>query len=895
MAFSIQTNVNSLIAQENLRVNSNFQSQTIQRLTSGYRINSSGDDAAGLAIANKFRSDTAELSQGVRNANDGVSTLQIIDGGMNNIAKMLDRLRTLATQSASDTFTGDRNVLNSEFKSLTTEIDRQAQSIGLDTNGKFAKSLEVYLGGGHAASTGNLDTNNGTVTVNLTGASVDTQSLGLKGMQVVAGNVDIGPNGTHKVADILANGSNNQAVAGYAQMYVSGAGFSDSTKIKLSVNLAGVTDVTTLAAAVNSAITNAASGNTQAATAFKNAGIVAGVHTGSGTEQQLSFTSSSSAFQVEAGDQMANALLGNMSGTLGTAVKNTTTTGNTATAGTGFTASGVTVRISGGGLSAAQDITFATSTNIDQAISELNTNVNANAALKAAGITVSGAPGGALTFTSATGEKVNVMATGDAAGTLGMGGFMAGNSGEVDYTSRVGTAYDKDTKYGNTVLEFSVNGGASNVAADTKITINLDGGDATQGSLTSGGAWATQAGKKIGLLLDGVSVAPDLTLSGGASTAEGMASDINGSALLNGTVKASVDGAGHVVLTALGKGAHTITLSGTTDVSLTGLAAGANFKGSSRTDSDLKDALNSAFAASSTLQKAGLQATVNTGTHVLTIGSSNNTFFRMNASNTAGTGAIGFGSTGGAATTFGGVAVNTSKVSVLDANGTSNTRALDFSALSFGSDDQSISIAANDSNGTLHTKTIILKNDAASRTGKNIDETLAYINTQLQQSNDSTLQKIVAVKENNGGAEQINFLSSLSKFSVGLGNSANGNALNSGGAATKDSQALGTGTNISIESKSGALAAVTAVATAIATLGTAQAAIGKGQNQLNYAIGLAQSQISNFSAAESRIRDADVASEAANLTKAQVLQQASMAAMAQANSAPQAVLALLRG
>jgi len=157
MAFSIQTNVNSLIAQENLRVNSNFQSQTIQRLTSGYRINSSGDDAAGLAIANKFRSDTAELAQGVRNANDGVSTLQIIDGGMNNVSKMLDRLRTLATQSASDTFTGDRNVVNSEFQSLLTEIDRQAQSIGLDTNGQFAKSLSVFVGGGKAAGTGALN------------------------------------------------------------------------------------------------------------------------------------------------------------------------------------------------------------------------------------------------------------------------------------------------------------------------------------------------------------------------------------------------------------------------------------------------------------------------------------------------------------------------------------------------------------------------------------------------------------------------------------------------------------------------------------------------------------------------------------------------------------------
>lgn len=73
-----------------------------------------------------------------------------------------------------------------------------------------------------------------------------------------------------------------------------------------------------------------------------------------------------------------------------------------------------------------------------------------------------------------------------------------------------------------------------------------------------------------------------------------------------------------------------------------------------------------------------------------------------------------------------------------------------------------------------------------------------------------------------------------------------------------------------------------------------QGKVGTGQNKLMYSIALAQSQISNFSTAESRIRDADVAAEAANLTKVQVLSQASMAAMAQANSAPQQVLALLR-
>jgi len=92
-----------------------------------------------------------------------------------------------------------------------------------------------------------------------------------------------------------------------------------------------------------------------------------------------------------------------------------------------------------------------------------------------------------------------------------------------------------------------------------------------------------------------------------------------------------------------------------------------------------------------------------------------------------------------------------------------------------------------------------------------------------------------------------------------------------------------------------ALASLTALATAVTNLGVVQGKVGTGQNKLQYAITLAQSQISSFSAAESRIRDADMAAEAANLTKAQVLQQASLAAMAQANAAPQAVLALLRG
>ena len=173
---SIQTNVTSLFAQQNLSVNTEFESQTIQRLTSGFRINRSGDDAAGLAVANLFRSNINELQQGVRNANDGTSILQIVDGGLNNISQILDRLKTLATESATGTFAGDRNTLNNEFTTLLTEIDRQAANIGLSGAGgnasKYNVAIAVFIGGGDTQA-------DSAVTVDLSGAGNQVDSSGL--------------------------------------------------------------------------------------------------------------------------------------------------------------------------------------------------------------------------------------------------------------------------------------------------------------------------------------------------------------------------------------------------------------------------------------------------------------------------------------------------------------------------------------------------------------------------------------------------------------------------------------------------------------------------------------------------------------------------------------------
>jgi flagellin len=563
---SIQTNVNSLVAQQNLSVNNAFQSKTIQQLTSGYRINSSGDDAAGLAVANKYRSGVAELMQGVANGNDGVAQLQIMDGGMNNISQMLDRLKTLAMQSASQTFSGNRSTLNSEFQTDLGEIDRQAQSIGLNTGGDFAKSRAVYRGSGSGSQT----QSNAVVTVDLSKSTVDTQSLGLSGYSAVKlaasvlNDYDLSAAGTNNVAGIMGGGN-----AGSGQFTFSGPGFGGTAAasgIQISPVLTGVNNTTGLVNALNAAIQTAANSSTAAnVAAFKAANIVASVHTDSAGHQQLEFTSSNTAFNVTADDQLANALMGNLA---------TATTGNAAnSAGSALVASGA---------------------------------------------------------------------------------FELGTAGAT--------------------------GPSSNTAANV--------------------AWTTGA----------------------------------------------------------------------------------------------------------------------TANQVVTI-------------------------------------------NALDSSGTAHPLSI---TLAFATQLDSVAHAVN------------------------------AINSALQTSNDSTLKQITAVADPTGIAG-INFISNLSNFSVAISPYTAGGLGPAAGVSATSAIQVGQGGVADISTIQSAQAAVTAITSAVQALGAAQAGVGKGENVLNYAISLAQSQITNFSAAQAQIRDADVAAQAANLSKAQVLQQSSIAAMAQANSAPQAVLALLKG
>ena len=129
MGLRIATNVSSLTAQRHLRNTRRLLDKSLERLSSGYRINRAGDDAAGLAISEKLRARTRGLVQAQRNASDGVSLIQVAEGGLNEVQNILVRLRELGVQAASDTIgQKERRYLNEEYQSLKEELDRIANS-----------------------------------------------------------------------------------------------------------------------------------------------------------------------------------------------------------------------------------------------------------------------------------------------------------------------------------------------------------------------------------------------------------------------------------------------------------------------------------------------------------------------------------------------------------------------------------------------------------------------------------------------------------------------------------------------------------------------------------------------------------------------------------------------
>jgi flagellin len=222
-----------MVASDNLSTNMNFMTNTIEQLTSGYRINNAGDDPAGLTVANQYRSNIAELTQGVLNANTGVTQLQIMDGGLSNISNMLDRLNTLASESATSTFTGNRSTVNNEYQNILSEIDRQAQNIQLNQGGVNNNVLSVLIGGAtQAAGT------DAAVSVDLSGQAVDSSSLGLAGTSVAGGGNSIAGSANLVTATTVLGSNESQA---FTVNYTNSSGVASNLTVTVKGTASGIT------------------------------------------------------------------------------------------------------------------------------------------------------------------------------------------------------------------------------------------------------------------------------------------------------------------------------------------------------------------------------------------------------------------------------------------------------------------------------------------------------------------------------------------------------------------------------------------------------------------------------------------------------------------------------
>ena len=169
MPQTINTNVPSLTAQRNLNSSQGALATSMQRLSSGLRVNSAKDDAAGLAIAERMNTQVRGMNVAIRNANDGISLSQTAEGGLQEMSNMLQRMRELAVQSANGTnSTSDRAALNSEFTELNAEITRIGQTTQFN-------GVDVLNGGGSTIQF-QVGANNGT-TNQLGIALVSVQSV----------------------------------------------------------------------------------------------------------------------------------------------------------------------------------------------------------------------------------------------------------------------------------------------------------------------------------------------------------------------------------------------------------------------------------------------------------------------------------------------------------------------------------------------------------------------------------------------------------------------------------------------------------------------------------------------------------------------------------------------
>jgi flagellin len=945
MAMFINTNITSINTQRQLSMSQSTMQTAMNRLSSGLRINSAKDDSAGLAIADRMSAQITGLNQAARNANDGISLAQTAEGGLGQITNSLQRLRELSVQSSNATNTAsDRAALQQEASQLLQEIDRVSNQT--EFNGT------KLLDGSFKAQTFQIGANAGQ-TINVTVGSAQTKDLGTgeqsaltaKGSSTAIAEGDLVVNGVairgSSATDDLASYPNSSkagsAIAKAAAINASSAetgviATADKNVKGGATMMAPPTGVTpgggsftvngvkTSDISLTSDLATNRAAVVQAINAVKGQTGVEAVDTGDDA-QGVKLVAADGRNITVSSDQTSGVFDASLTGVAMTSQSITGTavdTGPLTTAGTPGTPGTLGV---GGALAVAVDdgakgiisingintqeitLTSDASANQKDIISKINA-VSDKTGVVASADTTTGSY--AIQLTAADGRQVTTTLSQTASNTNDGSSFVAAAVGlSAATTGNVTGAASQVTNYGSYTLssdkEITVTAGTNTSAnvSNAGLMAGSYGPKVAYTSTTSNNGLAMSSGD---VRINGSNIGESKSAydtysryAGSVGIADGesrtAASAIAKSAAINAvtdqtgvtaTVNANVlKGEGMSTGTV---GTGTITINGVStstiavdDVGGSAITAGQNRANVIAAINAIKDQTG-VEAVDSNSMEGGIKLVAADGRNI-----------DVQFNNGINSGNSGIGTSASGSTVTG------------NAAGGGFTGPLDFSL-------NGVSISSGAVNITTATDAAALINQYTSRTGVTATTVASGANTELQfttsdgvaiQLGGNSLADLgLATTDSHAGASETTFatytLSSSKNFTVEKGTTANlensGLAVGTYGAG-KNGQEL---SKLDISTQEGAVSAIAALDNALQQIDTNRATLGAVQNRFTSTISALQSTSENLTAARSRIQDADFATETASLSRAQVLQQAGTAMLAQANASSQNVLSLLR-
>ena len=930
----INTNTASLTAQYHLSQVNKEMEQAMERLSSGQRINSAADDAAGLAIASKMDAQIRGLTTAIRNANDGISLANTAEGAMEEVENMLQRMREIAVQSANGTYSStDRANLDAEVQQLKTEIDRVVDTTRFNDikllDGSYTGSLQIGAKGNETMnlSVANMATTSLGTTSGAAGtaATVEAEATGTAATENVV-NLTFNGNDSYGFEIVLNNDANQTIAIGAA----AGGGSTnvavtngDASAIATALNAAIAANVANGGSDITGILSAQAVGNT--VTLTNKAGTEIDVNTfssnGAGTLSVNPVTNSSASSVVLEDTSEANAIRNTNSSAASqsratleleenkifqfrvndTLVRvDTTADGQAAAGGTADVAQVLAnakadieaaINATSGAGSATVTTTDLGSTDLFQ-IDDASGNAvkisafqNVSRAEVLDGfITVNQDIAATATFTVANGDAIedgssNALEVADAKTMrvtfsnqeLSYGFTLDGNNYTIDGKTK--DFNEELSRVATAISSTNVDLTAVNNAGVLEITNNTGAAVAFSGNLASAGSSAVTTGSAR--YLDGNATA---TIAANASAV----------LMQNGgnveTTNGSVAVASQMSMSFSDNGTYEFKIDhnddGTGDVTVK----------ADITNGSLNDMLNVINSHSST---TGITASLQSGQIILNkadgtgfrvVDFTSDTGGQINAANAAGQGAAATLEDAGDGITH-----------TIAASGAAVATEMDLTLN--GADKFSFKITDGDSTATVRA-TDVLMAGAAVTTGEAAD-ILAEIQSALSAANMSH----ITAADNSGAITLTNSLGGQIKIldfksdstvtmtaqpKVGQGV---GKILDDNGAAGSSSAVA----TVDVLSSTASQSAIATIDRALENVASERSKLGAAVNRLDHTINNLSNVSTNTAAAKSRIEDADFAAETSNLTKNQILSQAATSMLAQANQSKQGILALLQG